>query len=93
MRIATAAGYAGVIGDIVRDERTCDDCQESIEVQASAVKASVWVCDHMVDSVSAALGAAGVTYSVEHVSRLYVATRLHVMSINRYDNRTALAVR
>ena len=86
--LLTKAAYAGVIGDIVSDDRTCNDCQSIVTVSVSAVDAHVFTCVHTVDSVTSSMDASGIVYTV----KILASGRLTV-SANRWANRAAVGVR
>jgi|688.fasta_scaffold967938_2 hypothetical protein len=87
-RMTTKPKYSAIIGDIVRDGRACAACQYRINVSTSAVDAHVFVCAHTLDSVTAALDVAGIVYT----DRPLTGDR-HLVKVNRWANRAALAVR
>jgi hypothetical protein len=84
----TQATYAAVIGEIVNDERTCEDCGYAVTVSVSAVAANVFSCAHTVESISATLDASEITYAIKTLA----SGRL-IVKLNRWANRSALEVR
>ena len=81
--------YSGIIGDIVRDDRECSLCKQTIYVSSSAVTASVFCCAHVADGITALLMTAGVAYKVDGLNN----PQRYVIGVNRWANRAALAVR
>lgn len=89
MRMVAKSTYAGIIGDIVRDDRECTYCKQTIFVGSSAITAAVFCCAHAADGITALLLTAGVAYTVDSLDN----PQRYVISVNRWANRAALGAR